>query len=480
MAMLIQASKLSDDDAKMIRSLNYRLARLRGTHKQWDDYYRGKQQIQHIGIAVPPQLRPFVFPLNWPRVTVDSVVQRQSVKSFSMPDEDTVSSLLREIWEANNMESQQVLNHTETRVQGHGFVTVGTNPDDAEHPYVRIESARNMIARIDPRSGKIVAAVRCYTDPWTSGVVPEYVTLYMPDYTLWLAKERMRWVVTDRDDHHLGRVPVVQFLNRGRVGDFLGESEMADVVRPTDMAARAIMDLQLAMETHAVPGKWAVGVTDNQFIDPTTGKPSSAFQEYFNSMLKTKNQNAKFGQFAASDLKNFKTVIDLLSEQVSAVTGLPMRYFGQNTANPAAEGAIRADEMRLVKNVELKNSVDGDAWSQVMSLAYRFSSGRDLDGNLVRCDWEDPNTPTYSQKADAITKMVAQGLLSREGAWDELGWSEARKDKEREYLKQQMQETYGDFVKQVTDGGDDGGADSPTGGGQPVQGAAQAKQPAGA
>mgnify|MGYP002239707845 CR=1 FL=1 len=166
-------------------------------------------------------------------------------------------------------------------------------------------------------------------------------------------------------------------------------------------------------------------------------------------MLTSKNANAKFGQFTASDLSNFKTVIDLLSEQMSAITGLPMRYFGMNTANPAAEGAIRADELRLVKNVELKNAVDGDAWSQVMAVAHKLATSDDINANLVRCDWEDPNTPTYAQRADAITKLMASGILSREGAWDELGWSEARKDKEREYFAKQISESYGQFMKDV-------------------------------
>lgn len=475
---LIQASRLSDDDAKLIRSLTYRLARLRKPHRQWDDYYRGRQVIQSIGIAVPAELRSFVFPLNWPRIVVDSVVQRQQVKSFSMPDDDKVSNELRELWEYNNMESQQVLLHTETRVQGHGFVCVGANPDDSKHPLISVESSRNMIARIDPRTRTVESALRVYFNPWENGT-PDYATLYTPEYTLWLEKQHGKWMMTGRNDHHLGVVPVVQFLNRPRAGDFLGESEMADVVQPTDMAARAILDLQIAMETHAVPGKWAIGVTHNDFIDAKTGKPASAIKTYFNSMLTSKNANAKFGQFTASDLSNFKTVIDLLSEQMSAITGLPMRYFGMNTANPAAEGAIRADELRLVKNVELKNAVDGDSWSQVMAVAHKLATGDDINANLVRCDWEDPNTPTYAQRADAITKLMASGILSREGAWDELGWSEARKDKEREYFAKQISESYGQYMKDVDYGADDGGTDAAHGSDGAEPPAAQPQQPSG-
>jgi hypothetical protein len=156
-----------------------------------------------------------------------------------------------------------------------------------------------------------------------------------------------------------------------------------------------------------------------------------------------------------------------------------MRYFGQNTANPAAEGAIRADENRLVRNVELKNSVDGDSWSSVMALAYRFATGKEVNANLVRTDWEDPSTPTYSQRSDAIQKLVSVNILSREGSWDELGWSPARKDKEREYFKAQLKEAFDPYVKQVDDATDNGRPDSAQQGGSAGSEPAQAQQPAG-
>jgi hypothetical protein len=58
-----------------------------------------------------------------------------------------------------------------------------------------------------------------------------------------------------------------------------------------------------------------------------------------------------------------------------------------------------------------------------------------VEGNRVRVDWFDPATPTVSQREDALAKRRAAGVLSREGYWDELGWSEARKAKERAYFE---------------------------------------------
>lgn len=472
-------STLSTDEAALLRVLYTRLQRLRKTHEDLDSYYRGEQRMQTLGLAVPPALRMFEFPLNWPRVTVDTVVQRQHVRSFSLPDDPESNDYLSEVWEANNMDSQSILNHLETRVQGHGFVSVGVNEQDREHPLIAVESARSMIAQIDPRTRRITAALRVYFDPMQRAA-PTEATLYLPDSTIYLERVKgWNWAVNDRNDHDLHRVPVVQFLNRPRVGNYLGESEMKDVLRPTDMAARALMDLQVAMETHAVPAKWAIGINTDDFIDSETGQVAQSWKPYFTAYTVTDRKDAKFGQFQASDLTNFKTVIDMLAEQVSAVTGLPMRYFGQNTANPAAEGAIRADEVRLVKNVELKNMTDGDCWADVMALAYRFGKGEWLDGNRIRTDWDDPNTPTFSQKADAIQKLVSTGILSREGAWDEMGWSQARKDLERQRFEQMDEAQWAQLMKPEGSDADDGGTGTAQVGGDAGKIPAAPQQPDG-
>jgi hypothetical protein len=449
-----ETTELSSDDKTLLRHLYTQLMKRRKTHAELDDYYSGDQRIQTLGLAVPPELRAFEFPLNWPRVTVDSIVQRQSVRSFSLPDEPKSNDYLGEIWEANNMESQSLMNHLETRIQGHGFVTVGTNEDDAEHPLISVESSKTMIAEINPRTRKIMSALRVYEDP-LKRFAPQYATLYLPDSTIHLHRVNgWDWEMEDRDDHDLGRVPVVQFLNRPRVGNFYGETEMKDVLRPTDMAARVLMDLQVAVEANAVPGKWAVGMSKDDFIDAKTGKVAPVWKAYYNAMTMTTSKEAKFGQFQAADLGNFKIVIDMLAEQVSAVTGLPFRYFGQNTANPAAEGAIRADESRLVKNVEIKNAMDGDCWANVMALAYRIGKGEWLEGNRIRTDWDDPATPTFSQKADALQKLSPGTVfLSREGGWDELGWSKARKDLEAERFKAADEAQWDNLMKpEASDG----------------------------
>ena len=144
--------------------------------------------------------------------------------------------------------------------------------------------------------------------------------------------------------------------------------------------------------------------------------------------------DAKVGQLTAADLKNFDTALNIYGKQTALSHGFPGRYFGITTTNPPAEGAIRADEVELVNMVEDKNEAEGMVLGWMGGLAYRFATGEWVEGNRVRLDYFDPGTPTFSQRADALTKMRSVGGISREGMWDELGWSEARKAKERQYL----------------------------------------------
>jgi hypothetical protein len=87
-----------------------------------------------------------------------------------------------------------------------------------------------------------------------------------------------------------------------------------------------------------------------------------------------------------------------------------------------------------VESVESQNEEVGMTVGWVGGLMMRFATGEWVEGNRVRCDWFDPATPTVAQREDALAKRRAAGVLSREGYWDELGWSEARKAKERAYF----------------------------------------------
>lgn len=436
---------LTEVQGALVKVLSEKAETFARLDDKYGKYYEGTQVLEHIGLAVPPELRRFETIINWSRVTVDSVEQRLRVKDFILPGENVSSGVLREHWDANNLDSESGLLHKDTLIYGRGFVCVGANPDDKDHPLITVESPRELTVRVDPRTRRIESALRLYggtaEDPQ-----PVYATLYEPNSTTWLVKQGGTWVEdpdNPADVHNLGRVPIVMFLNRRRTGDWSGVSEMKDVVGLVDAAARAVTDGQLALETIAVPKRYVLGLSKGDFVD-REGKPLPVWEAYFGSLWANQNKDATVGQLPGADMKNFHETVNHYAQMVASVTGLPTRYLGQTSVNPAAEGAIRADESRLVLNAEGKAASWGDAWAWVLGIAERFRTGLWPMANQIKTEWYDAGTPTFSQKSDALTKLYAngQGVMARESVQDELGWSQAKKDRDREYRRVEMQDPY--------------------------------------
>ena len=442
---------ISSEESALLESLRTQAEATASADELNDKYYEGAQVLEHLGIAVPPELRRFETVLNWNRVTVDSVEQRLRLKEFVLPGEDMASAVLREHWDANNLDSESRLLHKDTLIYGRGFVCVGANDDDPEHPLITVESPRELTAAVDPRTRQISSALRLYggtaDDP-----TAKYATLYLPNSTVWIESDSGGWKETERDDHNLGRVPIVMFLNRRRAGKWDGVSEMKDVIPLVDAAARTLTNMQVAAESVAIPKRWVVGMSKGDFVDGN-GSPIPVWQSYMGAIWANGNKDAKVGQFDGASLDNFWGTVNHLANNASAVTGLPTRYFGQTSVNPAAEGAIRADETRLIMNAEGKAASLGDGWAWVQGIAERFRTGEWPAANQIKTEWFDAGTPTFSQKADALSKLYAagNGVISREGVWDELQWSEARKSRERGYFEQESRIALTSLEKDVAE-----------------------------
>jgi hypothetical protein len=425
---------LTLEETTMASLLHQRLSFTQTNDKLLDQYYDGEQRLTQLGIAVPEELRKFQTIVNWPRLVVDAIEERCDVKSFIRSGTEQADSELREAWDNNNLDSEFPLTLLDSLIYGRGFLSVGTNEEDPTNPLIAIESPLEMTVDIDPRTRRVRGAYRLYGGT-PENQHPTLATLYMPDATVWLAFVDGRWQVVDRDDHRLGRVPVVPFFNRRRSGRWIGRSEMTDAMDLTDAAARSLTNLQLAGETHSVPQRYLLGMSKGDFVDQD-GAPIPVWESYFSAIWATANKDAKAGQFAASDLRNFHETVNHYASLVAGLYGLPMRYMGQNTANPPSADGIRADEARLIKRAERKMSAAGDQLGRTMALWLRFKTGDWPEtGDRIKVEWFDPATPTYAAKADGVQKLTGgKAVLSREGGWDELGWSEARKKRERELL----------------------------------------------
>lgn len=431
--LLISAAVPSDDEKALLDRLSARLAesikdsrdargRRRLGFETLDTYYNGEQHLEQLGLAVPEDLRQFVTIVAWPGTQVDAIEERCDVEGFRLPGTPEADEGLAEVWQANDLDDESQMGHVDSLVFGRSYACVGTG-DTAELPLVTVESPLEMVHEWSPRQRTTAAAARFYQDD-SSGEVVQRATLYTPQATTWLAMNGQQWQVEDRDEHRLGRCPVVPLVNRGRSHARYGTSQMGRVITLTDAAARALTNAQVATEVMALPQRWAAGMTAADFKDPDTGEAVTAWEAYFGAVWATANKDAKFGQFSAADLSNFEKIVNHYAQLVAGITGLPMRFLGQLSANPPSADGIRADEARLIKTAERKCRSWGASWESVMRLVRQFQTGED-DPQLASMEtlWRDPATPTRAQSADAAVKLYAAGISSKRQARRDVGYS---------------------------------------------------------
>lgn len=425
---------LTAEERRVYNKLRAQITRNNKRDDLYDAYYEGTQRLTHLGLAVPPQLRAFETVINIPRMAVDEVQRRMDIRFLIMPGEERDSEDLRRIYDDNNLESSFPMLWTDQLLYGRGYATVNAGKDGK--PEIAIEHAPDVAVQRDVRTHEITAALRLYRNDRDQ---VDAATLYLPNRNILI--DRTNGMRVERRIEHKQGVPMVAFVNRQRTGSRHrdGTSEMSDVIGLTDNIARTITNMTVASETHAMPQKYVTGVDANDFVDAKTGKPVPVWEAYFTSVWTLANEDAKPGSFQAASMENFTSSVNAMLQWCAAVLGLPTRFMGQTSVNPASEGAIRADTERLVRNTERKCMSNGPDVGLLMGKALSIAKNEHIDGAGIKTVWFDPATPTMSERADGLQKLAGgKAILSREGAWDELGWSEPRKERERGYFAAEL------------------------------------------
>lgn len=397
---------------------------------EWDQYYEGDQVLSYLAPELQRELseRMRQLLINWPRLVVDALEERLDVEGFRFAGTPRADSDLWDIWQANDLDEESSLGHIDALALARSYVIVGAGDTRGDPPLITVESALEVFADRDPRTRRVSAAVKRWTDDMGSEKV-DHATLYLPDQTLWWIKKNGKWV-TDPDqkpdNHNLHQVPVEPLVNRARTRNRAGVSELKDVVPVSDGVCKVGTDMMVSSEFTASQRRWAVGLGPDDFTDPE-GNTVSSLSARIGSLWVTDNPEAKFGVFPEANLEGFFKGIDTLARVVSGLTGLPPHFLGYTGGEPISADAIRASEARLIKRAERRQRSFGASWERVMRLAMRIRDNQlPDDAASLETVWRDPATPTRAQQADAAVKLFQAGLLPREQAWEDLGYTEVQ------------------------------------------------------
>lgn len=394
-------------------------------HKVLEAYYDGAHRLQAMGLSLPPEMEDLQVIINWPGMYVDSLEERLDVEGFRVGGSDEVDETLWDWWQANRLDEESGLGHLEALYQGRAYTCVGF-PDGDDAPVITVESGRYMAGDWSGRSYRLDAAVRLWQDDERG--VPQRATLYLPDANVYYGRsERGRgWLHDSTDQHDLGEPLVAGLVNRGRLTDRDGVTEMRDIMGLSDAACRSVTNLQGAQELVALPQRFVAGASEEDFQDEH-GNPVPAWEAYIGRLQGLMNAEAKVFSLPGADLRNFTDVLRTYAQLAAGLTGLPAHYWGFTGDNPASADAIRSTESRLVKKAERKQRAFGGGWETTMRLAMLAMGRNPADANRLETVWRDAATPTFAARADAVVKLHSTGILPLEATWEEMGYSAERR-----------------------------------------------------
>lgn len=417
----------------LIKKLNDKLDTTAPALAKLDAYWDGSQPAAFLSKesreALGDRLR--VLSVNFPRLAVQALTERLNVTGFRLDEQDEADASLWKSWRRNGMEDAAPQAHADALIYGRSFVTVWA--DAAGNPLVSIESPKEMAVLRDPATRAVIAAFKRWKDDKNG-----FGVLYLADRILKLTAAgnvtgetfpSTGWTVTEEIANPFGVVPVIPLVNRGRLSEVDGVSEMADVLDLADALNKLMSDAMVTSEHFARPRRWATGL---ELVEDEDGNVVNPFPSEATKLWQSEAPETKFGQFDGARLDGYADLTATVTQQIGALTGLPPHYLGLNGEQPPSADAIRSAEASLASRAYSLQRTFGLAWAEVAKLMIAVRDGVDPRTVDLEVIWASPEIRTPAQSADAALKLKDIGLPLSMIMSDTLGMTPAQVERARE------------------------------------------------
>ena len=397
-------------------------------------------------------------------IVIESLSDRLRIASFSVPGEESpppvesapvpgdanegkvgpIAQFAQDAWQRNRGERLQMDVHEAAVALGDAYVLTEWDPIEERVRFSFEDPAMVRVVYDPENASKVLLASKRWTV--SSVIVPVTgelptdasvrLNVYYPDrIERWIRNGLIgggiwrkffgddapdQWPIWWTDTGEEGGEPlgiaVTHFPNQARGGNF-GRSEIADVIPLQDALNKAVVDAVRVMDAMGWPQRYGTGISEAP-TDDLIAIPGSFWW--------TKEENAKFGQMEDAGAEGIINVWNKFEESVSAVTRTPQHLFRVTNGVPSGE-ALKTAENGLVSKAIKRSIVFGDAWEDVMELAFRIARANgaiagELPDSGFLVEWENPET--RGDELQHIQAINAKEGISRRQRWREYGYTD--------------------------------------------------------
>ncbi|CAB4198363.1 Portal protein [uncultured Caudovirales phage] len=415
-------------------------------------YYDGEHRLQFATSKFREAFGELfeAFATNWCGLVVDVAVERLQVQGFRFGEDDADKDAWG-IWQANRLDAQSIIGHTEAVKAETAYLLVSPPRKAGEQPVITVEHPRQVFVEHDPadRSNRL-AALKKYRD-WNGDVIsvvyePDRITTFIREGSISQAPLQGLGVYVPGPEgpgysqmssikNPLGVVPVIPLENNPNLLTG-GTSDLKPAIALNDAANKFFSDMIHASEFTSFPQRVLTGVELPR--DPISGDvvPDAQIRAAVSRLWAFEDPDAKVFDLAAGNLNNYVEGIDLAVQHLAAQTRTPPHYLLAKLANISAD-ALKAAETGLVARCRRKHIDFSDSWEEAIRLAFSWraidrtalgdyggAAADEQRAAMVEAEtiWADPESRNPAAVSDSLVKKKAIGV-PWQALMEEAGYS---------------------------------------------------------
>lgn len=343
---------------------------------------------------------------NFCGIAVDAVVERMKVEGFRWGEAPEADKDAQKLWQANALDTEAPQVHTDAMVTGESYVIVWGDEDD--EPVISPESSREVIVHRTPgKRRQLDAGMKKYRDDWGS----EFITLWTPDTvytsTRGMSRGSKKWTEPDGKPNPLGAVPIVPMTNRPRLGRDRWHpwSDLKPIIPIQDAITKITADSIVASEFSAYAQRIITGLE----LEDEDGNDVSPIKSAIDRLILLEDPDVKWGQFEASDLRNYVYLVDMLVMHLASIARVPPHYFLAQSGSSNSGESYQTKESGLGFKIAERKLHMGEGWESVIRMAFKVKKDARAEEMSAETIWGNHEYASEGQRIDALVKLN-QGL----------------------------------------------------------------------
>ncbi len=227
-----------------------------------------------------------------------------------------------------------------------------------------------------------------------------------------------KYVERSTATHPLDYVPWVRFRDRL---DGQARGLITPLIPLQDRVNEISFATLIAIQYASFRQRWATGLAIPVNDDPEDedfGKPLETFESAINRLWISDSSEAKFGDFAQTELSGHHTAYTTAVKTLAAIGQISPDVMMGQMVNVSGEALLNMQHTTRRKRTELE-VIFGESWEQVFRLAAAMN-GDPVPAPDAQVRWRDADGTNMAATVDALGKMVQMLGVPQEALWEKV------------------------------------------------------------